>query len=239
MESIEDTIYTVCIPGESVRYEARSRIVPIMGGSHALKEDDKLPLRDQGYVFDDEKAFFSPLNSRWGELSCIHWMLLNAEEPIIGNAQYRRNWIEPSSEWYNSSTLYIPEPAVFQCSLEQQFRGGHTAFNAPAITRELADTGSWLFTRKQIDAVWAQNLFYGCNMARGPKHSYKHFMTMLFNALLPIWHKHKEAFMNVEGYDKRAIAFIAERVMSGMVLYRDSLLPKMEIATAPIGFISS
>ena len=45
--------------------------------------------------------------------------------------------------------------------------------------------------------------------------------------------------MNIEGYDKRAIAFIAERVMSGMVLYRDSLLPKMEIATAPIGFIPS
>lgn len=238
MKPIDDTIYAVCIPGERVRYEASSCIIPIMGGSYALDENEREALRQQGYVFDDEQAFFSPLNSRWGELSCIHWMLLNANERVIGNAQYRRNWIEPKSEWYNPSTFYVPEPAIFSCSLEQQFYGGHSAFDAPAITRELADTGFWLFTREQIDAVWSQNFFYGCNMARGPRHDYKHFMTMLFNALLPIWQKYGDTFMAIKGYDKRAIAFIAERVITGMILYRDLLLPGMEIATAPIGFIA-
>lgn len=237
MKQIEHTIYAVCIPGERVRYEANSRIVPIMGGSCGLAKEEKETLRQEGYVFDDEQAFFSPLNSRWGELSCIHWMLLNANEPIIGNAQYRRNWIERSADWYDPSVLYVPEAGVFSCSIEQQFYGGHFAFDAPAITRELADTGHWLFTREQIDKIWAQNSFHGCNMARGPNYCYKRFMTILFEALIPIWNKHKTNFLKIEGYDKRALAFIAERVMTGIILYRDELLPGIEIEMAPLGFI--
>jgi hypothetical protein len=133
--------------------------------------------------------------------------------------------------------LYVPEPAVFTCTLEQQFYGGHSEFDAPAITRELADTGAWAFTREEIDKLWAQNLFIGCNMARGPKQHYKQFMTTLFVCLLPIWEKHKEHFLSIEGYDKRALAFIAERLLTGLVLYRDKFFPGMTIETAPIGFI--
>lgn len=238
MQPSDCTIYAVCINDETVRYEAKSKIVPILGGAWSATKEKRNVLREQGYVFDDEGGYLSPLNARWGELSCVHWMILNAEDKNIGNAQYRRNWIEPHSEWYEEDTLYLPEPAVFSCSLEQQFYGGHSAFDAPAITRELADSGGWVFTREQIDAVWAQNLFIGCNMARGPKASYKQFMTVLFHCLIPIWEKHKEHFLSIEGYDKRAIAFIAERIITGLVLHRDKLLPGMKIATAPIGFIN-
>lgn len=239
MQPSDCTIYAVCIGDEKVRYEAKSNIIPMMGGAWTLSKEKREALRGQGYVFDDENGYLSPLNMRWGELSCVHWMLLNAEEKNMGNAQYRRNWIEPHEEWYEEDTLYLPEPAVFACSLEQQFYGGHSDFDAPAITRELADSGGWVFTREQIDAVWAQNLFIGCNMARGPKQSYKQFMTVLFHCLIPIWEKHKEHFLSIENYDKRAIAFIAERIITGMVLHRDKILPGMKIATAPIGFIAT
>jgi len=139
--------------------------------------------------------------------------------------------------WYEENTLYFPEPALFSCTLEQQFYGGHSAFDAPAITRELADSGSWIFSREEIDAIWKQNSFIGCNMARGGNVQYKQFMSALFVALAPIWHKHEEQFLRIGGYDKRALAFIAERLITGMVLYRDKLFPGMNIATAPIGFI--
>jgi hypothetical protein len=238
MAMIDSTIYAVCIAGEKVRYTAKSRIVPIMGGSYALTDDEREKLRLEGYVFDDENAFLSGLNSRCGELSCVHWMIRNANEENIGNAQYRRNWIEPQGEWYCPETLYLPEPAQFSCTLEQQFYGGHSAFNAPAITRELADTKEWLFSREEIDQIWAQSLFIGCNMARGPRQSYKQFMGILLSALGPIWLKHKEHFRSIDGYDKRAIAFIAERLITGMVLCRDRILPGVKIATAPIGFIN-
>jgi hypothetical protein len=238
MEKFDSTIYAVCIPGEQVRYTAQSRIVPIMGGSHVLTQEERKQLRSDGYVFDDENAVLSPLNDRWGELSCVHWMILNAKEANIGNAQYRRNWLEPEGEWYCPETLYFPEPAQFPCTLEQQFYGGHSAFDAPAITRKLADGGQWLFSREEIDKIWAQSSFIGCNMARGPRQSYVQFMTMLFAALAPIWRENKEYFLSIEGYDKRAIAFIAERLITGMVLCRDRILPDVKIATAPIGFVN-
>ena len=61
MQPSDCTIYAVCIPGEQVRYEAQSCIVPIMGGAHALIDEEREALRSQGYVFDDENAFLSQL----------------------------------------------------------------------------------------------------------------------------------------------------------------------------------
>lgn len=234
----KSTIYAVCIPGEPVRYEARSSIVPIMGGACFLGHSERQSLEEKGYKFDDDNANFSPLNPFWGELSCVDWIVRNAKEGNIGNAQYRRNWLEPDDQWYEDDVLYVPEPASFSCSLEQQFYGGHQDFDAPLITRKFADEGKWLFSRQEIDTLWSQNTFFGCNMARGSNGNYKQFMTILFSALLPIWERHKEEFLSIKGYDKRAIAFMAERIITGMVLYRDKILPGMTIATAPIGFIS-
>lgn len=233
----DSTIYAVCIPGETVRYSSRSRIVPIMGGSQTLNKSEREELRQKGYVFDDEGGYLSGLNGSFGELSCIHWMIRNAGESNIGNAQYRRNWQEPDDQWYDPDVLYVPEEAIFGCSLEEQFYGGHSSFDAPAITRAMAATGQWIFSPEENEALWKNNRFIGCNMARGSKQNYKQFMTVLFSAILPVWEKYKADFLSIEGYDRRAIAFIAERIMTGMVLYRDRVLPGMKIATAPIGFI--
>jgi hypothetical protein len=238
MQPSDCAIYAVCISGKEVRYSSRAPLIPIMGGACKLSEEEREKLHQSGYVFDDKgQTFLSPLNSRFGELSCIQWIVNNAEQLNIGNAQYRRNWIEPSDKWYDVDTLYVPEFAQFGCSLEQQFYGGHTAFDAPAMTRALADSGRWLFSREEIDKIWAQNMFIGCNMARGPQEHYRLFMTTLRKALFPIWENNKEVFLQIQGYDKRALAFIAERLITGMVLYRDQFFPDMKIATAPIGFI--
>jgi hypothetical protein len=239
MQPSDCAIYAVCIPGETVRYSSRAPLIPIMGGACKLAPEEREDLRQKGYVFDDEgQSFLSPSNSRFGELSCIQWVVNNAEQLNIGNAQYRRNWVEPSSKWYDENTLYVPEFATFSCSLEQQFYGGHSAFDAPLITKALAASGKWLFSLEEIDKLWKQNLFIGCNMARGPREQYQKFMTTLFSALMPIWEENKESLLQIKGYDKRAIAFIAERLITGMVLYRDRLFPGMNIATAPIGFIN-
>lgn len=239
MQPSDCAIYAVCIPGKEVRYSSLAQLIPIMGGACKLSLKEREDLRQKGYVFDDEgQSFLSPLNPQLGELSCIQWIVNNAEQMNIGNAQYRRNWVEPCTEWYDDNTLYVPEFATFDCSLEQQFYGGHSAFDAPLMTRALADTGQWLFSREETDKLWKQNLFIGCNMARGPREQYQKFMTTLFSALMPIWEKNKESLLRIKGYDKRAIAFIAERLITGMVLYRDRLFPEMNIATAPIGFIN-
>jgi hypothetical protein len=63
-------------------------------------------------------------------------------------------------------------------------------------------------------------------------------METLFTCLSPIWSRYKERVLSIDGYDKRALAFIAERLITGLVLYRDKFFPNMKIETAPIGFIS-
>lgn len=234
---VVDTIYAVCIPGKEIQYEAKSNIVPIMGGAALLTLEEQNILSRKGYVLDNDNANLSELNKYWGELSCVEWILLNANTSHIGNAQYRRGWIEPDSGWYGINTLYVPEAANFSITLEQQFYGGHRSFDGPAITRELADSGEWLFSRREIDEVWSQNKFFGCNMARGPTEHYKQFMGLLLSALFPLWKKHEEMFLSIEGYDKRAIAFLAERIMTGIILHRDKLLPGINIQTAPISFV--
>jgi hypothetical protein len=101
----------------------------------------------------------------------------------------------------------------------------------------MAGSGNWLFTREEIGDLWHQNVFYGCLMTRGPRDSYRQFMTVLFDALFPIWDRYQDHFMTIDGYDTRAIAFIAERVMTAMVLHRERLFPDSKLETAPIRFI--
>ncbi len=237
MNPSDCTIYAACIPGEKIRYETRSTLVPVMGGACKLSKSQRESLRRQGYKFDDENSTLSELNSQWADLSSILWVLLNAKEDNIGTSQYRRTWEEPDGKWYKPDTLYIPESIEFKYSLGEQVKLSHRAFNAVLITKTIAASGNWLFTKEEIVQVWKQNVFYGCLMARGPRDEYRKFVTILFDALFPIWNRYQDHFMTINGYDTRAIAFIAERVMTAMVLHRERLFPGMKIETAPIRFI--
>ena len=51
MKPSDYTIYAVCIQNEKVRYEAQSKIVPIMGGAWNIVDAERRALREQGYVF--------------------------------------------------------------------------------------------------------------------------------------------------------------------------------------------
>ena len=208
-----------------------------MGGACKLSKSQRESLRHQDYKFDDENSILSELNPQWADLSSILWVLLNAKENNIGTSQYRRTWEEPDNGWYSPDTLYIPESVKFKYSLGEQVKLSHRSFNAVAITKMMAGSDNWLFTREEIGDLWRQNVFYGCLMARGPRDSYRQFMTVLFDALFPIWDRCQDHFMTIDGYDTRAIAFIAERVMTAMVLHRERLFPGMKIETAPIRFI--
>ncbi len=208
-----------------------------MGGACKLSKSQRESLRRQGCKFDDENSTLSELNPQWADLTSILWVMLNAKEDNIGTSQYRRTWEEPDDRWYDANTLYIPESVKFKYSLGEQVKLSHRSFNAVAITKMMAGSDNWLFTREEIGDLWRQNVFYGCLMARGPRDSYRQFMTVLFDALFPIWDCCQDHFMTIDGYDTRAIAFIAERVMTAMVLHRERLFPGMKIETAPIRFI--
>jgi hypothetical protein len=54
--------------------------------------------------------------------------------------------------------------------------------------------------------------------------------------MAPIWHNNSDQIKAITGYDQRAIAFIAERMMTAIILHREKIFD-FEIMTAPIEFI--
>jgi hypothetical protein len=237
MHPSESVIYAATVAGKPIRYQTRSTTIPVVGGACTLSEAQRKQLAAKGYKFDDENSPLSNLNPQWADLTSILWVLLNARNDNIGTAQYRRTWEEPDQGWYDPEVLYVPEPIKFKYSLKEQVGLSHRTFNAVAITKSTAMSGKWILTKDEICGTWAQNTFYGCLMARGPRDAYRWFMTTLFDGLWPIWDRYHDHFMSLTGYDIRAIAFIAERVMTAMVLNKDRLFPGIRIETAPIRFI--
>lgn len=236
MQPSELTIYAVSLHGTPIRYETEATLVPLCARAITLEDDRRTQLRNEGWSFDDEGENISHLNPWVAELTGIFTILHHSTSELLGNAQYRRRWQENALAFSDENILYVPEPAIFGTSLANQMAGGHSSFNGAAMMLEATTSQGFPFTAKQIEQVLQQNHFYGCLMARGPSDKYKEMMTMLFQCMAPIWANHSSEIMKINGYDQRAIAFIAERMMTAIILHRDKLFD-FEIMTAPIEFI--
>jgi hypothetical protein len=236
MRAEDWTIYVACTPSLPLKYTSTATLKPMIGHSVSLSDEDRQGFADAGYLFDGR---LSALNPWWAELTCIDHVVHHATEPFLGIAQYRRPWKDEALAPSDEHVLYVTEPAHFAGGIGAQCRAGHRAFDAIALTMDAArHTSSYPFTEQDLDALWAQPYFHGCSMARGPAPVFKRAMTILLEAVDPIWERNKEQLMAIEGYDRRSIAFIAERLMTGIILCRDKLLPGIEVMTAPIGYVS-
>lgn len=241
MQSSDLTVYAGCILHEPVRWTSAATVVPVFCGTkrwRAMPEQLTQRMGESKWEYDDGPK--SVDNAYWADLSCIQTVLrLTQDQPedaLIGNAQYRRSWLEDAIQPSDSSVLYVPDPAHFGCSLRQQFEGGHLGLPGYEMTMEAASQGLFPLSADQIDLVWQQNTFHGCLMARGPRRLYAPFMTMLLDEFCaPLWQKYELNFRRQQGYNQRGIAFIAERLFTAMVLYRD-VLNLGPIKSAPIVF---
>lgn len=241
MEPKNLTIYAGTVLGRPVRWTSQCKIVPVLCGRKQLRAMDRqveAMLGSNKYVFDDGEP--SVYNKNWADLSCIETVLqkeFNSElNKQIGNAQYRRAWAEDAIEPSNPDVLYVPEPAVFGCSLKEQFKAGHAGFPGYELSMEAAHNGLFPLSEDELSQVWNQNQFHGCLMARGPARLYLPFMNTLISSFCwPLWSEYKDVFVSFSGYNARGLAFLAERLFTAMVLYRDKL-GLGEIQTAPIVF---
>jgi hypothetical protein len=99
-----------------------------------------------------------------------------------------------------------------------------------------ADSGKLPLSRQDLETAFEQKVFYGHIMARGPHHLYCQFMQTLLDCMWPIWNNGKEEIMQIEGYNCRYVSFLAERIMTALVLNRGKVWPSLRIETAPIQF---
>lgn len=237
MQRDELTLYGVRMADKPMRYQSSFELKEVVANAAALGEEERARLTAEGCLFDDDcPGSISPLNPWWGELTAVHYLLQTNQAPLMGNAQYRRFWSEEGLRQASSDGLYLCEPCQFGCSLADQFRGGHR-FDGVAMTMFAARAGRLPFTTEELAAVWRQNVFQGGPMAVGEFKHYKQLMGVLFDCLWPVWEGFKDEIIALYGYDQRAIAFLSERFLSGIVLFREKFIPRIPLRNIPLGFI--
>lgn len=231
------SMFAVCMNNTPLRFASETNLQIIVANASQLTEDERFTCIEKNKLLDDSGDNISALNPWWGELTAVYWLLKNTSAPLIGNCQYRRYWDETAIAAADSSVLYTSEPCIFNCSLAQQFQGGHS-FPGIEMTMEQATKGKLPFTASEMAAIWNQNQFQGGPMLFGPRASYERVMSVLFDCMWPLWDAYKEEIMSLEGYDQRAMAFLSERLLSGIVLYRDKFFGNMPMSCAHLGFIN-
>jgi len=235
MQPSELSMFAVCMNGTAPRFSSATNLQVIVANACQLTEAEKAVCISEGKLLDDSGDNISALNPWWGELTAVYWLLKNDTSPLIGNCQHRRYWHENGIATAESAILYTSEPCLFNCSLAQQFLGGHS-FPGIEMTMDLAEKGKLPFTAAEMAFIWNQNQFQGGPMLFGPRLYYEQVMSVLFDCLWPIWSEHKELIMALSGYDQRAMAFLSERLLSGIVLFRDKFFGNMPMSRSPMGF---
>jgi hypothetical protein len=236
MQPSDLTIYAASLHGTPIRYTSEANLIPLCTYATTLEADKREQLRQEGWSFDDENENISHLNPWFAELTAIFSVVHHDKSELVGNAQYRRRWKENALAPSDENILYVPEPAIFGISLADQMKEGHCSFDGATMMMNATETDGFPFTSSVMKKVLQQNNFHGCLMARGPAQHYKIFMAMLLRCMAPIWHANSDKIMSLDGYDRRAVAFMAERVMTALILHRESLF-NFEIMAAPIEFI--
>lgn len=229
-------IYAAKLPSQNITYSSIATIVPTVVGATSLKDDERKAFKAENCVFDDEGENISPFNPFFCELTSIYWLINNVEHEYIGNAHYRRKWSDDGIRDSKEGVLYVAHEQRFEGGLAKQFLDNHHGLDAPAVTIGLAERGLIPFSPSQMKAVWEQPMFYGYQMARGPRQYYQAFMRLAFDCLWPIWDEHKEEIKLLDSYNCRMMGFIGERMMTGLVLCRDSFFD-FPIATSPVEYM--
>jgi hypothetical protein len=210
-------------------------MTPLMAGATYMDVGLRSHYEYYDFAMDDNGKNISCLNPYLGDLTALYWIWQNTTDEHIGICQYRRPWIEEYIHSSEEDILYVPGFAVFS-SVEQQYMECHSAFAAPSITREFAKQGKIPLSFEMVDNAWRQQKFYGCNMARGPRNLFDKYCSLVFETIMPIWEEHKEFCMSLEGYQQRSIAFMAERLITAIILNSEYFFGPGKVKEAPIGF---
>jgi hypothetical protein len=100
----------------------------------------------------------------------------------------------------------------------------------------LASKGKLPLTENELACAWTQNRFQGGPMAIGSPEHYVLVMEILFDCLWPIWGEYKEEIMQLNGYDRRAMAFMSERLLSGIVLFSEKFFGNIPLRFIPLQY---
>lgn len=236
MQAKDWHIYAMCHGDNVPRYSSSASLHCMKLGAESLPIEEQLQLSHAGWVLDNSGHNISTHNKWWSELTGISWMVNNATDEFIGNAQYRRKWADNYLEPSSPCVLYVPEPEIFPFSIARQYQEGHEGMNGIEAALWAADRGMIPLSREDLEAAFNQNVFFGHIMARGAITNYCEVMQTLLDCMWPIWDNYQQQIKQIEGYNCRYISFLSERIMTALILHREKVWPGISIETAPIHF---
>ena len=229
-------LYCCCIENCPPRFSSAVPMVPIIAGAALMPKDVYIEHQNNGFIMDDTGDNISSLNPYFGDLTTLYWMWKNADDDFLGTCQYRRPWNEDDINESKPDVLYVPDAAIFN-SIEQQYMDCHSVFPAPALSLDLARRGKIPLSVEMIASAWQQQRFHGCNMARGPRELFNKYCELTFETMMPLWEENKDLCMSISGYQRRSIAFAAERLITAIILNGDHFFGQGKVQQARIGFI--
>lgn len=236
IKMLEDAlIYPVCIKSGLMRYSSNIPLQPIVAGAAFLTEEERANFSNDGYIFDDEHVRgggLSAFNVYWGELSAVHWIVQCAKSRYVGHAHYRRGWDENRIMMAEHDVLYVPAAVRLPNSMNlgQQFECINYE-NRQFVQKynELVRRGLTPFSFDMARRMWSVDYIHPCLMCFGPRGHYVRIMEILFAALFPFWEEYKDEILSIKGYPARVMAFLAERLMTGILQNSDYYMGDVRI----------
>lgn len=233
------TLYCCALANKPPRYgHDDASIVPVLAGAALSGLEVKENLKSQGWSMDDEGESISSLNEIWGDLTVLYWAWRNRAHGRWGVCQYRRKWSQSDELNDETDCLYVPYPVkLCEGSVKKQFELYHGVFPAYDISMKLANEGRIALTTEMLEAAWQQDLLYGCNMAKGPKALMNTFCELTFATMEAFYVDYFDLCNSLQGYQRRSIAFAAERIITAIILHADFFFGKQKIRCASMEIV--
>jgi hypothetical protein len=213
-------LYCGCLLNESPRYQSiNGELLPILAGAALHNKDTKAALKQQGWLMDDEGDNISLINEIWGDLTFLYWAWKNRADDYWGVCHYRRKWNECDLGLADPRKLYITQ-AIQLCenNMRLQYEAYHGIFPAYDLSMSLAKKGKIPLSEAMLESAWNQGSIYSCNMARGSRDLMNRFCELTFATMAPLYNEAFSLCHSISGYQKRSIAFAAERLITAIIL---------------------
>lgn len=168
---------------------------------------------------------YKDLSPYFGELTAMYWMWKNSSESHVGLCHYRRFWDEDEILSSEEDGLYVSKPTHFGISLLEQYYNSHPKhiIDMPKILYDCVD--NTLLTKEMLDETWNGGLLYCTNLIRGPKRLIEPILEIYFEVIFEIWNRSKDLILKIDHpYQKRAMGFISERIMTTILLNSNRLV---------------
>ena len=221
-------IYCICFPNHEPR-KTQQYQKNMMCDALNISSEYRQEIQEKGYTFDDEGDNISGLNWHFGDLTATYWIWKNSNFDIVGTSHYRRFWDDSVVTLnFDENTLYVQEPRILDNTIKKQYIGSHGELGLKLLD-ELALKNKIVLTTEMLEKTYSLRYLYSCNMFIAHKPVYDKFCEVLFEIVFEFYHSYTDVIKELDSYNRRKPAFLAERIITALVVNKEYFFPELNI----------